>query len=312
MQHREKPWERNQDLTEKKASLIIQANFPKLNIKTIKLLGSGWDNTTWLINDEWVFRLPKHHEAATLIQNEINLLPNLPNLGVKIPLPEHICLKPKHYPFPIYGHQFIQGKSSDKANLSDGERIKLAKPIALFLKHLHSFSLEKASNLNIDYDRIGRLNVKARFEKLEFQINYLATQGLINKASLLIDYYKARIELEVPDTIVLGHGDFYARHILLDDKQFRAVIDWGDSELLHPAVDLAIVYQFFPLEAHEHFWQTYGDVNQTTQTLAKLRAIYGASGMGWYAHCVNDKPLLKESVTSLERLSKVLSRNTIF
>lgn len=308
MQHRDKPWEQNQDLTEKEVNLTIRADFPNLSLHNVKLLGSGWDNTTWLINHEWVFRIPKHHEAATLIQNEINLLPNLPDLEVKTPLPEYICLNPKKYPFPIYGHRYISGQSADKANLSKDERIQLARPMATFLKRLHSFSLDKAETLNIDYDRIGRLNVKSRIEKLEYQINYLSDHNLITNGSLFIDYYQTHRDLDVPDVKVLGHGDFYARHILLDEnKEFSAVIDWGDSELLHPAVDLSIVYQFFPIDAHERFWQTYGNVNQTTKILAILRAIYSASGMGWYAHCINDKPLLKESIASLDRLSKVIA-----
>jgi aminoglycoside phosphotransferase (APT) family kinase protein len=308
MKNRDKPWKQGQNLTAKDVSLIIQSNFPKLNLRDIKILGSGWDNTTWLINHEWVFRLPKHHEAATLIQNEINLLPNLTDLAVKTPNPEYIALNPKHYPFPIYGHRFIEGQSADKANLTDNERIKLAEPIATFLKRLHSFPISKAQRLNIDYDRIGRLNIKDRIEKFRFQINYLAKHKLIQSPALLIDYYQAYRDLDVPDVKVLGHGDFYARHILLDEnKQFHAVIDWGDSELFHPAVDLAIGYQFFPIEAHKLFWQIYGKANQTTQTLAKLRAIYGASGMGWYAHCVGDKSLLKESIESLDRLTKVIT-----
>ena len=308
MHHREKPWEYNQDLTAKEVKKIIEINFSELRINSIKPLGSGWDNTTWLVNNEWVFRLPKHREAATLIKNEINLLPHLKNLTVIIPTPEFICLNPKIYPFPIYAHQFIHGTNSDKANLTDNERIRLVQPIAQFLKRLHNFSLTEAKKLNIEYDRIGRLMINPRIEKLEYQINYLAQHQLIKNASLFIDYYKAHRNIQVPDIKVLGHGDFYARHILLDEKkQFQAVIDWGDSELLHPAVDLAIVYQFFPIYVHDEFWQSYGSGDETTKILAQLRAIYSISGMGWYAHSVKDDTLLKESIDSLARLTKVIT-----
>lgn len=118
MTHREKPWEHNQDLTLEEVNLLLKSNFPKLKLNNIKLLGSGWDNTTWLANNEWVFRLPKHMEAATLIQNEINLLPHLTDLDVTIPCPEHICTKPKRYPYPIYGHRYIRGISRARSSKS--------------------------------------------------------------------------------------------------------------------------------------------------------------------------------------------------
>ena len=42
---------------EKDVRYLLQINFPKLAVDTISALGDGWDNTTWLINQERVFRI---------------------------------------------------------------------------------------------------------------------------------------------------------------------------------------------------------------------------------------------------------------
>ena len=107
----------------------------------------------------------------------------------------------------------------------------------------------------------------------------------------------------VPEHYVLAHGDLYARHLLLDeDRKLTGIIDWGDSELIHPAVDLAIVYLFLPKSSHDMFWHIYGDVDQQTHTLAMLRAIFSLVTTCWYSHQISDESLLSESLIGLEML----------
>lgn len=304
-----KPWQQPTALTEKDVRYLLQINFPKLEVDTLSALGDGWDNTTWLINQEWVFRIPKHAEAGQLLRNEMNSLPHLPKLNARYPKPEFICLEPKAFAYPFYGHRYLQGISADRANLTLNERVSLASELGTFLKHLHAFPVEQAKALAIGFDQIGRADVKKRFAQVQERLHYLMQYDLVNNVDLLTKAFKTNLHIKVPANWILGHGDFYARHLLLDEnKRLAAVIDWGDCELLFPAVDLAIVYQFLPPTAHQLFWSAYGDVDRITRTLtlAKLRAIYSSVTIAWYAHQVQDKCLLAEGLLGLQFICETL------
>jgi aminoglycoside phosphotransferase (APT) family kinase protein len=121
-------------------------------------------------------------------------------------------------------------------------------------------------------------------------------------------FFEKGYATELESVAVLAHGDFYARHLLLDEsKQLTGVIDWGDAVLCHPAIDLAIAYQMFSLEALNDFFEAYGVVSNNTKLLAKLRAIYSAVSIAWYAHQVQDEFLLQESLYSLKTIQEHLT-----
>ena len=74
--------------------------------------------------------------------------------------------------------------------------------------------------------------------------------------------------MEMPD-------DLYARHLLVDDDGgLASVIDWGDVHLGDRAVDLAIAHTFLPPVVHEAFRNAYGPVDDTTWSIARLRALW--------------------------------------
>jgi len=301
------PWQQTAPLTSTDIKQLLHDNFAQLSIKSISMLGEGWDNTTWLVNKALVFRLPKHEEAATLICNEMRVLSCLPDLGVNVPTPRYVCIEPKGFSHPFYGHPLISGKTADRSELTDTNRAQLAVPIARFLKTLHTTPIKQVEKLGIGYDRLGRVEIAGRIEKVKERLSYLIAHNVIGSAESFLAQYQQHIDLKIPQEWVLAHGDFYARHLILDDnKQLSGVIDWGDSELVHPAVDLAIVYQFLPHESHETFWHEYGQVSETTKIIATLRAIYSAVTMGWYAHQVSDKALLSESIKALARIEALL------
>ncbi|MDC0534445.1 aminoglycoside phosphotransferase family protein [Francisellaceae bacterium] len=300
-----KPWEKQNISSHSEARKIINVNLPKFKIDDIRLLGEGWDNTTWLVNGHLCFRFPKHEEAAALLLNEVKVLSQSLELTLNIPSPAYICLSPKQFEYPFYAHSLIGGTTADKANLSLEERFCTAKPLAVFLKKLHTYSVDSCLAKGIGYDQIGRLNVKARFAQVKDRLEYLLRHEIFTNFCEIIDFYEQHMNTISPKNFVLGHGDLYAKHLIIrKTKELVGVIDWGDSELLHPAVDLAIVYQFLPEEAHQMFWDIYGKVDNNTHVLAKLRAIYSSVTISWYAHQVQDISLMKEGILGLKMILK--------
>ena len=51
--------------------------------------------------------------------------------------------------------------------------------------------------------------------------------------------------LVLPDNICLVHGDLDSRHLIFDNKVLTGIIDWGDTDITSPAVDLDIMWTFF-------------------------------------------------------------------
>ena len=69
------------------------------------------------------------------------------------------------------------------------------------------------------------------------------------------------------------HGDLYSRHVLIDPITSlpTGLIDWGDTHIGHPGIDLAIGMIFTP-DIFEIFLEAYGGVDQETLTLLLFHA----------------------------------------
>jgi aminoglycoside phosphotransferase (APT) family kinase protein len=97
------------------------------------------------------------------------------------------------------------------------------------------------------------------------------------------------------------HGDFYVRHLLVDDKHhLSGIIDWGDMHLGDPAIDLSIAHSFLPVQAHNSFINVYGEISNDTWALAKLRAIYSSTLLVLFGHHSSDPSIMREGLRSLK------------
>lgn len=70
---------------------LIMLQFPEIELKEIKQLGEGFDNTVIQINGQFVFRFPRRPIAVTLIQVENQLLPSIAGT-FPLAIPEPIFL----------------------------------------------------------------------------------------------------------------------------------------------------------------------------------------------------------------------------
>jgi hypothetical protein len=58
---------------------LIASRFPELSPLTLRVLGEGWDNVAWLVNDEFVFRMPRRQMGATAWRAKSRSCHILPN-----------------------------------------------------------------------------------------------------------------------------------------------------------------------------------------------------------------------------------------
>lgn len=70
-------WDAEQIVSAPFAKTLIETQFPELAPAAISLLGYGFDNTVYQVNDRFVFRFPRRELAVGLLKTENQLLPSL-------------------------------------------------------------------------------------------------------------------------------------------------------------------------------------------------------------------------------------------
>lgn len=294
------PWEAEQTISKEVALAAIQAQFPDLNAETIRLLGAGWDNTAFILNEAFIFRFPRREISLALLEIESAVLPIIaPRLPLPIPLPEWRGVPDAHFPWPFLGYCMLQGDTACYLQLSEPQRADLAEGIAHFLKALHAIPLKLLPSTllkNNQHDMDGQVLT----QKIRTNVKELASLGLLENEAQLETTLAGLQNFRKPLDSVIVHGDFHIRHLLVDkSKKLCGVIDWGDVQLGDPARDLSIAHSFLPHVAHNRFIKAYGPISHATWDLAKLRALYSATMLAIFGHHSQDAALLREGLRAL-------------
>jgi len=298
------PWASEQKISIDTATTLITEQFPEISLRQIKLLGEGWDNVVYLVNNLIVFRFPRRSLAVDLLKVELELLPLISQESIPIPVPAPLYFgKPgSTYPWPFAGYTFLSGETMCRANLSDIERRQLVTPVARFLSYLHSIDTSK---WNAPLDTIGRTDLKKRMPQVNERLNYLKKWGIVEDISPWLEL-GTRLEKSQQvkkETFSLVHGDLYARHLLIDkNRTCCGVIDWGDIHVGNRAIDLAVVFLLFPPDSRKDFWNIYGTVDKACRDLAQARALYSAVTIAWYGNETGDVALSREGRIAMDFL----------
>lgn len=295
------PWSPEQVISEQKAAIMIGRQFPELKPVIVKVLGEGFDNSVFLVNSQYVFRFPRREIAANLIQTENKLLPVIAlQMPIPVPNPAFQGIPEDNYPWPFSGYKILSGTTPTR--LSREQRLQSVEPLALFLKILHEFPVTEAEKLQVPYDQLGRIDILKRKPMLEENIEKAKGKGLIDdKTAEQLSSFLLTINSPLADkTKALVHGDLHIRNMLVNEiGTVSAIIDWGDTHIGHPAIDLSIAYSFLPVEGRDRFYEIYGDVSPDVKSIARFKAVYTLIILLLYADDLNEVELLSDSLISL-------------
>lgn len=299
---RKEPWLADFNLSLEEAKLQISQVFTH-QITNIKLLAEGWDNYAYLVNDVYLFRMPRRYIAIPLIEKENAILSLLKDkVELAIPTPEFCGFGNCDYPYPIQGYKKIAGQPAEYLNLSTNKRCQSIQTFATFLKMLHSIPLQVLYENDIGPQVFDRTNKEDMFKKFQLRLEKLAQVYCL---SFKQDEIKKLLQQAATGELsnemhCLVHGDLYCRHFIFEDERLKGAIDWGDAGINHFVVDLAALYSFFPDEAHQTFFDTYGDVSVLVKNYAKFLGAYSAIACLDYALETKNAALEKEAKFSLE------------
>lgn len=297
-------WTPEHVIDEDTALALVNEQFPELAVKSIKLLGVGWDNTVYLLNEQYVFRFPRKEIAAKLLETEFASLPKIAGkLPIVIPVPKWFGKSSEKFQWPFIGYEILPGKTACYKNLSDKERAVLAEPLANFLKALHSINAQEFNNV-LQADQIGRVDALVRIPKTRENLKELESLGLLKNKKELYKILDDASNLRPAENIAVCHGDIYVRHLLVDENnKLTGIIDWGDIHIGDPAGDLSIAHSFLPPSAHENFRRAYGNITEETWKLAQFKALYLCSVLVVYGTKSNDSFIANEGLKGLEYIA---------
>ncbi len=258
-------WTAEVEVTPQFAADLLREQFPDLPAQRVTVLATGWDNTAFVVDGQWLFRFPRRRIAVPGVQREITVLSRLaPRLPLPIPDPRFVGQPSSRYPWPFFGARLLPGVELTDSGLSDSERAVVAASVGYFLRLLHDpglVVLMEGADLPVDPMRRASAPVRARrarevLDRLMHRgiwpadsdvIRFLdqAEHGAAGAASAdgVAGTRAAEDGVSGGGLLVVSHGDLHVRHLLVDrDGSATGVIDWGDLCLADPAVDLSIAY----------------------------------------------------------------------
>jgi aminoglycoside phosphotransferase (APT) family kinase protein len=294
-------WDAEATVDEDLARRLIRAQMPDLELRSLHLLGRGWDMTVWLVDDHWVFRFPRREMVLRGLAKEIAYLPQIaPQLPLPIPAPTYLGAPSADYPWPFYGAPFLPGRELADAGLDAAGRAALGRPLGEFLQALHAIELDA----DLPLDPVRRADMSFRVPKTRERLAELEQLGLWQAPPEAYGVIDAAAGLGPPQPTALVHGDLHLRHLLVDDDgRAAAVIDWIDLSYNEPGVDLVLYWSVLPAEGRVAFRDAYGPIGDEQLLIARILALFLCGTLAVYGH--------HEAMPSLQRAAQAGLTQTI-
>lgn len=265
---------------------LLAQQRPDLADLEIVLVGKGWDNMTALVGDQVAIRLPRREVAVDLILREQRWLPVLETrLPVAIPVPLWCGEPTDFYPYRWSIVPWFEGEAAARMPLHPAE----APTVAAALRALHVPAPSDAPDnphrnrpLETYAEQTRERFVAVKSRRIVLGVDVEAVEAMWNEAlSTVIDCEPTWV-----------HGDLHPKNVVTLDGKLVAIIDWGDLSAGDRAVDLSAVWSLFDPEAHDSFWQSYGDATEETRIRARAWAIHFA--LVWIVDAADADPLFSE------------------
>src|ERR1022692_2846024 len=153
-------WTAEVVVTPRLATELIHEQFPQVSAQHVTVLATGWDNTAFVVDGQWLFRFPRREIAVPGVQREITVLPRLAVvLPLPIPDPHFVGQPSARYPWPFFGARLLPGGELADSGLADSARAGAAAAVGHFLRMLHDpvlVGLVNSADLPVDPMRRGR------------------------------------------------------------------------------------------------------------------------------------------------------------
>ena len=281
------------------ARRLIADQFPEVEQRSFRLLGEGWDNTVWLVDEEWVFRFPRREMVISGLLNEIRFLPQLaPRLPLAIPVPTLVGEPSGDFRWPFYGAPFLPGGELADAPLDDEARIGIGRPLGEFLRALHSLEIDGG----LPVDPVRRADMSFRVPKTRERFQQLEELGIWTAPAIAHEIVEEAAALGPPEPTAVVHGDLHLRHLLVRaDGSPTAVIDWIDLSRNTPGVDFVLYWATLPPQGRRELAEAYGPISWSELLRARILSLFLCGTLAVWGDQEGVEAVKREALDGLAR-----------
>ena len=220
---------------------IITADFPSLKVEQLTLIGGGWSNYAYRVNDDLLFKFPRNRAAGSSIRKEVALLALLHRHLSIVPRAEFVGRavgeeNPAYFGYRMLPGVFMSDFYSDA--LERPSRAAVLRQVAHFLAALRQLPVEEVKACGVEelnFREVCTADLSAVRDRLHGVL-------LPDEYSWLVDSFVEYLSDEVNFKFAPAalHGDLRPDHILFDAARERLtrVIDFGGALVGDPDYDL--------------------------------------------------------------------------
>lgn len=277
----------------------LLAQFPELEVASLRPLAEGWDYAVWVVDETWAFRFPRREIAVPGVKVEIEVLPALaPRLPLPVPAAVFVGRPTDDFPWPFFGGRFLPGRELGDAALAETERVRVAEAVGRFLRDLHA--AEVPHELPIDQNR--RADMRVLVPRTRDRLRELEELGSWLRPRLVDEILAEAEELAPPELTSVVHGDLHFRQLLVDEEaRVTGVIDWVDLGRSDRAIDLSLYWTYFPPRARDAFVAAYGPIERGRLLRARVVGIFLSAILARYGQLEGNVAVREEALAGLAR-----------
>lgn len=260
---------------------------------------SGTDNVLFLLGDDHVLRLPRQKEAEKLLSKELDWLPKITGLSLKVPELQFRgrAYGATNYEFGIF--KWIDGSIASPEAIGDPREAALA--LSKFLTELHRIDTFDAPNAGMQNNNRGA-DLAQLSEKVAICITELVDEIDATAARTIWD---RACDASNPQKLVWVHGDLKADNLIAAGGALSGVIDWGLSAVGDPAVDFAAAWSWIDPNGRKAFRDCLC-IDESDWDRSKGWALYCATIALSFYRGKSHEELCKQSRLTLSRLGLLL------
>ena len=274
----------DRDLNVDIVRLVMQEQFPRLELETIEHLGSGWEYDAYLIDRHLVVRFPRYADVASDLDSAETILDFVFSaVGSAVGVPK-IILKGEgstHFPHRFFGHELIPGVDANDPRAP--KSLGLASDLGQALTHIHSISPSSASEIGIGPQK---WNCRTAFDALVRLVDVAPGMRALAPEPYAWLQGPPTVPAEYSGPLRFIHDDFQPEHIIvsLTAGRLTGVIDWG-AALGDPAQDLTFLLPWRGWSFTRAILDAY-ELPLDEEFVERLDFLGRVRALGWLAHAV--------------------------
>jgi len=221
------PWHNDFPMEPARVAEVIAADLPEFADPRVAVLGEGWDFTTFLVDDEWVFRFPKRRQYARQLAREFKLLEALaPPLAVQeiaIPRYRYHVQAPVLSKVPYVGYALLPGEPLVHCAADSLDNAAIGRQLGEFLQLLQSTAPTPRPRTYHDQFPSDLIDFRRELDE--------SSAALPPAIAAACDAALARAPAIDEEPPRFQHGDLGVEHILVDRHRgaIVSIIDWSDA-----------------------------------------------------------------------------------